>query len=125
MGAMTPPAFRQVPGCALPRAQSHGDERASATRHTSLSSRLTCLQLLAPQDLYAAPDTIQGADYWKLHWSHEQRTFSDYFRDGFAEGEDLVIASCADANDAAVQCCNGTFVTHLWGRKDEVRATQV
>ena len=77
--------------------------------------------MLSWQDLYAAPDAIEGAELWKLNWSHEQRTFSDYFRDGFAEGEDLVIASCADANDAMVQYCNGTFVTHLWGRKDEVR----
>ena len=55
------------------------------------------------QDLYAAPDTIKGADFWKLNWTHEQRTFSDYLRDGFVEGEDLIIASCADANDSMMQ----------------------
>ncbi len=77
--------------------------------------------MLAPQELYAVPDKVKEAEIWKLNWSHEQRTFSDYLRDGFVEGEDLVIASCADANDSMMQYCNGTFVTHLWGRKDEVR----
>ena len=77
------------------------------------------------QDLYAAPDVIKGADIWKLNWSYEQRTFSDYLRDGMVEGEDLIIASCADANDSNTQYCNGTFVTHLWGRKDEVRVDRV
>jgi hypothetical protein len=55
------------------------------------------------QDLYAAPDTIKGADHWKLSWSYEQRAFSEYFRDGFVEGEDLIIASCADANDSMME----------------------
>ncbi len=68
------------------------------------------------------PDRIKEAAAWKWEWSHEQRTFSDYLRDGFVEGEDLIIASCDDANDSMQQGCSGSYLTHLWGRKEEVCA---
>jgi len=75
------------------------------------------------QELYAVPDKVPEAEIWKTNWSHEQRTFSDYLRDGFVEGEDLIIASCDDANDSMKQGCSGSYLTHLWGRKDEARLT--
>ena len=64
---------------------------------------------------------MKEAEYWKWNWSHEQHVFSDYLRDDFVEDQDLIIASCEEANDSMKQGCSGAYLTHLWGRKNEVR----
>ena len=90
----------------MPRLHMHACRPPSCpplTRQCATTRRAIDATAADAQDLYAAPDTIEGAQLWKLFWSYEQRTFSEYFRDGFVEGEDLIIASCADANDSMMQ----------------------
>jgi hypothetical protein len=64
--------------------------------------------------------TIPGCDKWKLQWSHEQRSFSEYIRDDMKIGSELIIAPCNEVNGftGSGTECSGIFVSHLWHRKN-------
>lgn len=62
-----------------------------------------------------------GCGYWKDHWSHEQRAFSEYIRYDFnPQGNNIVEIPCDDANGypglvgkaAVVDDCKGQFIRH-------------
>lgn len=74
------------------------------------------------RELASCGDTISGCDNWKLNWSHEQRAFSEYFRDRFKVGSELIIGPCTEINgyDTSTTDCKGDFVLHVWAAKQTI-----
>jgi len=75
------------------------------------------------KELALCGDTIPGCEKWKFEWSHEQRAFSEYFRDRFKVGSELIVAPCADLNgfEESRSGCYGTFVLHVWTAKKSMK----
>ena len=68
-------------------------------------------------------ETIPGCETWKHKWSHEQRAFSEYFRDLMKVGTELIIAPCQELNgfQESTSGCSGTIITHAWTVKHTMR----
>jgi hypothetical protein len=68
-------------------------------------------------------ETVPGCDRWKYSWSHEQRAFSEYFRDLLKVGSELIIAPCNELNgfEKSGSGCEGVFVTHVWSAKHTMK----
>jgi hypothetical protein len=75
-----------------------------------------------------------GCAFWKEHWSHEQRAFSEYIRYDFNKTPETIVSiPCDDAvgwpgfqkelegNNPNISDCNGNFVRHYTLGKDQVK----
>jgi hypothetical protein len=64
-------------------------------------------------------ETVPNCTQWRYIWSHEQRAFSEYFRDQMKLGSELIIGPCNELNgyDTSDSGCLGTFVSHVWTEK--------
>jgi hypothetical protein len=71
------------------------------------------------KDLALCPERVSNCSQWRHAWSHEQRAFSEYFRDRLKIGSELIIASCDDYNgfDNSGSGCRGQIITHAWTAK--------
>lgn len=68
-------------------------------------------------------ETIPGCEKWKTTWSHEQRAFSEYFRDRLMVGSELIIAPCKELNgyQESTSGCTGAIITHGWTIKHAIK----
>jgi len=72
-------------------------------------------------ELQRCPDTVAGCEVWRTKWSYEQRAFSDYYRDRFVAGQDLILIPCDEANGwYGDGQCHGRIITHDWPKAQAI-----
>ena len=94
----------------------------------------TTIELLEAWRDCTSETRYPGCAFWKQHWSHEQRAFSEYIRYDFNKTPETVVTiPCDDAvgwpgfkkdvegGNPGISDCNGNFVRHYTLGKQQVK----
>lgn len=107
-----------------PNSKENQDSKGRATLNMGfIIARNNNLTRQILRQLALCTEMVPGCKRWRFEWSHEQRAFSEYFRDRMQIGSELIIAPCNELNgfDVSRSGCHGILVTHGWTIKGSMK----